>query len=179
MVTRFHWIWATGDIDNLYKCVFYSFFFPCSYFWGVVADHKGRKPVIIASSIILGLSVCVFGFSVHFAMAILTRFLVGAANGKSHNLMQYYLREGINTCEWLNDMHRSQTSYRLEVSITVNLEIFFVKIFHSWRQLQKLILQKQMCTIDINVVQGHSYENFSTKICHMKNFVTQISRSKV
>ena len=51
-----------------------------------MADQKGRKPVIIASSIILGLSAFVFGFSVHFAMAILTRFLVGAANGKSCNI---------------------------------------------------------------------------------------------
>ena len=57
--------------------------FLASYIWGLIADHKGRKPVIIASSILLGLSSAVFGFSTHFAMAIMVRFVVGATNGKN------------------------------------------------------------------------------------------------
>ena len=35
---------------------------PCSYVWGAVADRKGRKLVIIASCLLLGLSSAAFGF---------------------------------------------------------------------------------------------------------------------
>ena len=51
---------------------------------------------------------------------------------------------------------------------TVNLEFFVVKYFRSQQQLRKLILQKRMCTININVVQGHFYENLS-----YESFITQ------
>ena len=54
-----------------------------SYSWGIAADYKGRKPVIITSLLLLGVSTAFFGFSVHFAMAIIARFLVGITNGKS------------------------------------------------------------------------------------------------
>ena len=66
-------------------------YLPCSYTWGLVADLKGRKPILIASSILLGLSVAVFGFSTHFAAAIVARFVVGITNGKLHKLMIVYL----------------------------------------------------------------------------------------
>ena len=52
-----------------------------SYIWGFVADIKGRKPVVIVSSILLGLAAGGFGFSVTFTMAVFLRFLVGLFNG--------------------------------------------------------------------------------------------------
>ena len=54
----------------------------CSYFWGALADHKGRKPVIIISGIFMALASLSFGFSVNLAMAIISRFLTGFFNGK-------------------------------------------------------------------------------------------------
>ena len=53
----------------------------CSYIWGAIADSKGRKPVLIISSILLGLTSAGFGFSVTFTMAVLLRFFVGLFNG--------------------------------------------------------------------------------------------------
>ena len=53
-----------------------------SYIWGTIADRKGRKPVIIVSVILVGLTSAIFGFSVSYEMAIITRFLVGLTNGK-------------------------------------------------------------------------------------------------
>ena len=54
-----------------------------SYFWGTIADCQGRKPVILVSLVLMGLSSAMFGFSVHYAMAIVFRFLVGFTNGES------------------------------------------------------------------------------------------------
>ena len=51
--------------------------------WGIAADYKGRKPIIITSLLLLGVASASFGFSVHFAMAIVARFVVGATNGRT------------------------------------------------------------------------------------------------
>lgn len=48
----------------------------------MISDRKGRKPVLIVSSLCMGLSTLMFGFSVNFAMAVLSRFLQGLANGE-------------------------------------------------------------------------------------------------
>ena len=53
-----------------------------SYVWGSIADRKGRKPVIIVSVVLVGLTSAIFGFSVSYEMAIITRFLVGLTNGE-------------------------------------------------------------------------------------------------
>ena len=53
----------------------------CSYFWGVLADRRGRKPVIIASSICIAVCCLMFGFSINFAMVMIARFLIGFFNG--------------------------------------------------------------------------------------------------
>lgn len=52
-----------------------------SYIWGSIADSKGRKPVLVVSNILLGLSSLAFGFSIHIAMAVAFRFSVGLTNG--------------------------------------------------------------------------------------------------
>ena len=53
-----------------------------SYMWGVLADKKGRKPVLLISNAFVAISTIAFGFSVNFGMAIATRALIGFFNGK-------------------------------------------------------------------------------------------------
>ncbi|CAI7992238.1 Protein ZINC INDUCED FACILITATOR-LIKE 1 [Geodia barretti] len=52
-----------------------------SYAWGALADKKGRKPVVIVSCVLIGLSSAAFGFSVQIYMAVVFRFFVGLFNG--------------------------------------------------------------------------------------------------
>ena len=47
----------------------------------MISDLKGRKPVLVISAMCMGLSSLMFGFSVNFAMAVVSRFLLGFANG--------------------------------------------------------------------------------------------------
>lgn len=51
-----------------------------SIFWGKIADHYGRKPVICMCCVALSIFSLLFGFSSHFWMAILSRFLIGCFN---------------------------------------------------------------------------------------------------
>ncbi|CAM8924544.1 unnamed protein product [Rhodiola kirilowii] len=52
-----------------------------SVFWGVVADKYGRRPVIIFSTATVVVLNTLFGLSVNFWMAVVTRFLQGSLNG--------------------------------------------------------------------------------------------------
>ncbi|XP_076927069.1 protein ZINC INDUCED FACILITATOR-LIKE 1-like [Bidens hawaiensis] len=52
-----------------------------SVLWGVVADRYGRKPVIIFGITIVVIVNTLFGFSVNYWMAIVTRFLLGFLSG--------------------------------------------------------------------------------------------------
>ncbi|GKD65657.1 zinc induced facilitator-like 1-like protein isoform X1, partial [Tanacetum coccineum] len=52
-----------------------------SIFWGVVADRYGRKPVILLGTSTVVIFNTLFGFSVNYWMAIITRFLLGFLNG--------------------------------------------------------------------------------------------------
>nr|XP_016442353.1 PREDICTED: protein ZINC INDUCED FACILITATOR-LIKE 1-like isoform X2 [Nicotiana tabacum] len=52
-----------------------------SVFWGLVADRYGRKPVIIFGTFVVVIFNTLFGLSVNFWMAIITRFLLGSLNG--------------------------------------------------------------------------------------------------
>ncbi|KAL6563052.1 Protein ZINC INDUCED FACILITATOR-LIKE 1 [Orobanche minor] len=52
-----------------------------SVLWGAVADRYGRKPVIIIGSATIVVFNTLFGLSVNFWMAIITRFLLGSLNG--------------------------------------------------------------------------------------------------
>ncbi|VAH92840.1 unnamed protein product [Triticum turgidum subsp. durum] len=49
--------------------------------WGMVADRIGRKPVIVLGIFSVFLFSALFGLSVHYWMAISTRFLLGSLNG--------------------------------------------------------------------------------------------------
>ncbi len=46
-----------------------------------MADQKGRKPVMIISGVGFGIFILLFGFSLNFAMAVVTRFLMGLFYG--------------------------------------------------------------------------------------------------
>ncbi|CAM8924546.1 unnamed protein product [Rhodiola kirilowii] len=52
-----------------------------SVFWGVVSDKYGRRPVIIFSTATVVVLNTLFGLSVNFWMAFVTRFLQGSLNG--------------------------------------------------------------------------------------------------
>lgn len=52
-----------------------------SVFWGIIADRYGRKPVIIFGTASVVIFNTLFGFSINFWMAIITRFLLGSLNG--------------------------------------------------------------------------------------------------
>ena len=58
-----------------------------SYFWGFLSDQIGRKPVMIISGIYFGISTLLFGFTVNFAMAVVTRFLIGFGEGMILNII--------------------------------------------------------------------------------------------
>ncbi len=52
-----------------------------SYSWGALSDSLGYKPVLIVSSVLVGIVSILFGLSVNFAMAIAMRFTLGLVNG--------------------------------------------------------------------------------------------------
>ncbi|KAG7012840.1 Protein ZINC INDUCED FACILITATOR-LIKE 1 [Cucurbita argyrosperma subsp. argyrosperma] len=52
-----------------------------SVFWGIVADRYGRKPVILFGIISLIIFNTLFGLSLNYWMAVITRFLLGSLNG--------------------------------------------------------------------------------------------------
>ncbi|XP_063940830.1 protein ZINC INDUCED FACILITATOR-LIKE 1 isoform X3 [Daucus carota subsp. sativus] len=52
-----------------------------SVYWGKVADRYGRKPVIIIGTSTVVIFNTLFGLSMNYWMAIITRFLLGSLNG--------------------------------------------------------------------------------------------------
>ncbi|CAL4941793.1 unnamed protein product [Urochloa decumbens] len=52
-----------------------------SFFWGLVADRYGRKPVIVFALFSVVILNTLFGLSTKFLMAFITRFLLGVLNG--------------------------------------------------------------------------------------------------
>nr|XP_043614474.1 protein ZINC INDUCED FACILITATOR-LIKE 1-like isoform X2 [Erigeron canadensis] len=71
-----------------------------SVFWGVVADRYGRKPVIIIGTTTVVIFNTLFGFSVNYWMAILTRFLLGFLNGLLGPIKAY-------ACELFREEHQA------------------------------------------------------------------------
>ncbi|CAN6805903.1 unnamed protein product [Brassica oleracea] len=69
---------------------FYAGFVGCSFMlgrtltsviWGIMADRYGRKPVILIGTTSVVIFNTLFGLSVNFWMAIVTRFCLGSFNG--------------------------------------------------------------------------------------------------
>nr|GMD46492.1 protein ZINC INDUCED FACILITATOR-LIKE 1-like isoform X1 [Ipomoea batatas] len=52
-----------------------------SVLWGIIADRYGRKPVVIIGTVTVVIFNALFGLSVNYWMAIITRFLLGALCG--------------------------------------------------------------------------------------------------
>ncbi|KFK25600.1 hypothetical protein AALP_AA8G135600 [Arabis alpina] len=82
-----------GDFDIAKKeedIGFYAGFVGCSFMlgraltsviWGIVADRYGRKPVILIGTASVVIFNTLFGLSLNFWMAIITRFCLGSFNG--------------------------------------------------------------------------------------------------
>ncbi|KAI3776812.1 hypothetical protein L1987_46602 [Smallanthus sonchifolius] len=71
-----------------------------SNFWGVVADRYGRKPVILLGTSTVVIFNTLFGFSVNYWMAIITRFLLGFLNGLLGPIKAY-------ACELFNEEYQA------------------------------------------------------------------------
>lgn len=52
-----------------------------SYFWGWLSDRKGRKPVMLITVLLNGVSSLAFGFTTNIYFAVITRLLSGLVNG--------------------------------------------------------------------------------------------------
>ncbi|XP_060218275.1 protein ZINC INDUCED FACILITATOR-LIKE 1-like [Lycium barbarum] len=84
MIRDFHIAKREEDIGSYAGYVGSAFMFGralTSAFWGVVADRYGRKPVIIFGTFIVVVFNTLFGLSINFWMAVITRFLLGSLNG--------------------------------------------------------------------------------------------------
>ena len=56
--------------------------FVYSLLWGALSDLTGRKPVMLANLVIVGLTSFLFGFSVNFPMAVAMILSQGLGNSK-------------------------------------------------------------------------------------------------
>ncbi|MFS7969943.1 putative major facilitator superfamily, MFS transporter superfamily [Helianthus anomalus] len=71
-----------------------------SVFWGLCADRYGRKPVILIGTSTVVIFNTLFGFSVNYWMAIVTRFLLGFLNGLLGPIKAY-------ACELFREEHQA------------------------------------------------------------------------
>ncbi|XP_057807977.1 protein ZINC INDUCED FACILITATOR 1-like isoform X2 [Salvia miltiorrhiza] len=71
-----------------------------STLWGVIADRYGRKPVIIIGCAAVVVFNALFGLSINYWMAIITRFLLGSMNGLLGPIKAY-------ACETVRDEYQS------------------------------------------------------------------------
>jgi len=78
-----------GLVDDLNKAGYYagyiasSFMFGrifSSYIWGRIADNIGRKKVLLVGCVSIATMSVLFGFSINFTMALLSRALLGLFN---------------------------------------------------------------------------------------------------
>ncbi|XP_044460838.1 protein ZINC INDUCED FACILITATOR 1-like isoform X2 [Mangifera indica] len=92
MIRDFHIAKREGDIG------YYAGFVGSSYMigraltsvlWGLVADHYGRKPVILSGTISVVILSTLFGLSINFWMALITRFLLGSMNALLGTITAY------------------------------------------------------------------------------------------
>ncbi|XP_055817021.1 protein ZINC INDUCED FACILITATOR-LIKE 1-like isoform X2 [Solanum dulcamara] len=81
MIRDFHVAKREEDIGSYAGSAFMFGRALTSAFWGVVADKYGRKPVIIFGTFTVVVFNTLFGLSINFWMAVVTRFLLGSLNG--------------------------------------------------------------------------------------------------
>lgn len=56
--------------------------------WGALSDRVGRKPVVLFGLVGVATSSLIFGLAKTYWVALLARFIGGALNGESHNLLR-------------------------------------------------------------------------------------------
>ncbi|PAV19860.1 MFS general substrate transporter [Pyrrhoderma noxium] len=78
----------SGVIESLFAVMSFLFVIPCSS----ISDRYGRKPVVLISIAILGLSTALFGFSRSYWFMIVTRAL-GGTSAASWSTMKVMLSE--------------------------------------------------------------------------------------
>ncbi|KAI9156341.1 hypothetical protein LWI28_004572 [Acer negundo] len=103
MIKDFHIAKREEDIGSYAGYVGASFMLGralTSVLWGIVADRYGRKPVIIIGTSAVVIFNTLFGLSVNFWMAIITRFLLGSLNGLLGPIKAY-------SCEVFRDEYQA------------------------------------------------------------------------
>ncbi|TXG49263.1 hypothetical protein EZV62_025138 [Acer yangbiense] len=103
MIKDFHIAKREEDIGSYAGYVGASFMLGralTSVLWGIVADRYGRKPVIIIGTSTVVIFNTLFGLSVNFWMAIITRFLLGSLNGLLGPIKAY-------SCEVFRDEYQA------------------------------------------------------------------------
>ena len=58
--------------------------FPFSFLWGSLADHFGRKPILIVSATLMAICSFILAFSVSYVMTVAFRVVLGFCSGKCH-----------------------------------------------------------------------------------------------
>ncbi|KAK1575380.1 hypothetical protein Q3G72_004923 [Acer saccharum] len=103
MIKDFHIAKREEDIGSYAGYVGASFMLGralTSVLWGIVADRYGRKPVIIIGTAAVVVFNTLFGLSVNFWMAVITRFLLGSFNGLLGPIKAY-------SCEIFRDEYQA------------------------------------------------------------------------
>ncbi|KAK1579060.1 hypothetical protein Q3G72_035232 [Acer saccharum] len=103
MIKDFHIAKREEDIGSYAGYVGASFMLGralTSVLWGIVADRYGRKPVIIIGTAVVVIFNTLFGLSVNFWMAVITRFLLGSLNGLLGPIKAY-------SCEIFRDEYQA------------------------------------------------------------------------
>ena len=57
---------------------------PFSFLWGSLADHFGRKPILIVSATLMAICSFILAFSVSYVMTVAFRVVLGFCSGKCH-----------------------------------------------------------------------------------------------
>nr|CAB3456725.1 unnamed protein product [Digitaria exilis] len=144
-----YWIlcWFCG-LENLIECD-NQIFIGASYMlgraltstcWGMVADRIGRKPVIIigvfATLVFKLVFNTLFGLSLHYWMAIATRFLLGSLNGLLGPIRAYAV-EICRTEHQAIGLSLVSTSWAIGLIIGPAIGGYLAQIFSLWAESDK------------------------------------------
>jgi MFS family permease len=79
-----HWGVKEHDIGFYVGVLIASFFFAqllLVSWWGRLADHYGRRPILLVGLLGTAITMLIFGFASNYYVALVSRFLTGAMNG--------------------------------------------------------------------------------------------------
>ncbi|KAJ3328661.1 hypothetical protein HDU76_009528 [Blyttiomyces sp. JEL0837] len=72
-----------GSRSGIFSSAFYFPLLLMNVVWGILSDHVGRKPILIAGLVMGGLTTLYLGSTTSIVVAVLCRFLAGAFGGNS------------------------------------------------------------------------------------------------